>query len=238
MKKCVILGSYFRFSCMKSHNKQIALIIPAYNESRHIGAFFDQLSELDDLSVEVVFVDDGSSDNSSKIAAMYTQYVLTHVINLGKGAALKTGCEFAFNNLGVDFIIMLDADEQHSPNDLPKFIKKITEGHDLILGVRSFTGMPFLPKISNKFTSLFIKIIYGTTVPDIPSGYKAFSKKMYQKLKWQASGYEVEVEIAQKIAHSKLPFVTVPIKTIYPDYVRGMTLLDGVKVLLKSVGLR
>lgn len=214
----------------------IYLLIPAFNESQHLESFFVSLQKFSDL--EVILVNDGSTDYTAEIAATHTSYVLNHSTNLGKGAALKTGCEFAFNHLKADYVIMMDADEQHSPADLSKFIKKIQQGHELVLGVRSFTGMPIVPTISNKLTSFFIRILYGLYVPDIPSGFKAFSRDMYQELNWQASGYEVEVEIAQKIAQKKLPFTTVPIQTIYPDYVRGMTMLDGLKVLLKLIGLR
>lgn len=216
----------------------VFLIIPSYNESKHIGSVLVSISTIESFRNKCIIVNDGSTDNTTEIAEGYTPYVLSHASNLGKGSALKTGCEYAFNHLRAEYVIMMDADEQHSVDDLPKFIKKIEEGYNLILGVRSFTGMPFLPTILNKLTSLFIKIIYGVNVPDIPSGYKAFSKKIYQELKWQANGYEVEVEIAQKIAQNKIPFTTVPIKTIYPDYIRGMTLLDGLKVLFKLIGFR
>lgn len=174
---------------------KIAIIIPAYNESRHLDGFFSTLieklsthSHLDLKRIPIVLVDDGSIDGTAKIASKYTKYVLSHTTNLGKGAALKTGCEFAFNHLKVEYIIMIDSDEQHSPDDLLKFIDKIDAGHNLILGVRSFNGMPIIPTISNKLTSFFIKCVYGVYIPDIPSGYKAIGKQTYQKIKWKATG--------------------------------------------------
>jgi len=214
------------------------IVIPAYNEDKHIDAFFRRLKASSFEVSPSVLVNDGSVDTTVSVASKYTPYVLNHATNLGKGAALKTGCDFAFTHLKANYVIMMDSDEQHSPNDLLKFIDKIGEGHELILGVRSFNGMPTIPTYLNKFTSFMIQLLYGTYVPDVPSGYKAISRKMYDEIKWQATGYEVEVEIAQKIARKKIKFATVPIETIYPDYVRGMTLLDGVKVLLKLIGIK
>lgn len=218
---------------------KVIIIIPSYNETLHIDAFFSNLkSHTKDLVSAFVLIDDGSKDDTKSIAEYHTPHVLSHVTNLGKGAALKTGCEYAFNSLKADYVIMMDADEQHASSDLPLFFDQIKKNHDIILGVRSFKGMPLIPTLFNRFASFLIQVIYGVYVPDIPSGFKAISKNGYDKVKWNASGYEVEIEIAQKIAQKKLPFVTVPIQTIYPDYVRGMTLLDGVKVLLKLMGIR
>jgi glycosyltransferase involved in cell wall biosynthesis len=215
----------------------ICVIIPAYNESKHLQSFL-KLLQKDLSSLVTIVVNDGSVDVTEQEAKKFTPFVLNHSTNLGKGAALKTGAEFAFKYLNAEYIIMMDADEQHSPEDLPKFFQKINDDHEIILGVRSFTGMPLIPTLSNKTTSFIIKCIYGVYVPDVPSGFKALSRRAYNELQWSATGYEVEVEIAQKIAQKNMEFVTVPIKTIYPDYVRGMTLLDGFKVLLKLIGIR
>lgn len=223
----------------------ITIVLPSFNEAIHISKVLTRLSSTLNKSnlricrvFHIVVVDDGSEDKTTQTALLHTPFVLVHKVNLGKGAALKTGCDFAFNKLSSDYVIMMDSDEQHSVEDLQKFTQKISEGHDLILGVRSYQGMPFVPTISNKLTSFLINMVYGVFVPDIPSGYKAFSKQMYQDIKWQATGYEVEIEIAQKIAQKKLSFATVPIKTIYPNYYRGMTLLDGFKVFLKLLHIK
>ena len=237
--------------CMAKKISKIVIIFPAFNEEKHIDNFSSKITayirsqlhdkknmEFSQFSLDCILVDDGSTDATAKIAQKYSCYVISHLTNLGKGAALKTGCEFAFNHLHADYVIMMDADEQHSPIDLPHFVEKIKDQHDIILGVRSFTGMPIFPILFNKLASVLVKVLYGTYIPDIPSGYKAISKKAYEDLKWIASGYEVEIEIAQKIAQKKLPFTTVSIQTIYPQYVRGMTPLDGIKVILRMFGLR
>src|SRR3990172_1702337 len=102
---------------------KISIVIPAYNEEKRIGPV---LSEIEKMGLEVFVVDDGSSDNTSKISEKYTKNVLRHKINLGKGAALKTGCEAAFD-LGADAVVVMDSDGQHKASDLPKFIKTLKE---------------------------------------------------------------------------------------------------------------
>lgn len=218
---------------------RIAVIIPCYNEQKHIGELLRRLKLIAQrLKLDIIVVDDGSTDDSYLLANLFADHTLRHKLNLGKGAALRTGCEFAFSRISCTHIIMMDADEQHSSDDLDKFVSLIKFGQELVLGVRSFKGMPWQAKIANKLSSFAIKLLTGVFVPDIPSGYKAMSKRMYYQLEWQASGYDVEVALAWQIAKQHFPFSTVPIKTIYPNYIRGMTVLDGFKVLFKMLGVK
>lgn len=222
---------------MKKASK-IALVIPCHNESLHISSLLKKIQRVTKNMIPIIVVDDGSTDQTVEKASFHSEFVLHHQVNLGKGAALKTGCEFAFDYLEVDYIIMMDADEQHSPDDLYKFIDKIENNQQLVLGVRSFKGMPKGPVFVNRLTSLLLQVFYQKFIPDILSGYKSFGKSLYEEIRWQASGYEVEIEIAKIIGQQQIPFVTVPIRTIYPSYVRGMTFLDGIKVLFKIIGLK
>jgi polyprenyl-phospho-N-acetylgalactosaminyl synthase len=217
----------------------IAIIIPCHNEQKHIVNLLKDVQLVaKKMKLTVVVIDDGSTDDSYLLAKKGADYVLHHTINLGKGAALQTGCEFVFTKLACTHVIMMDADEQHSPSDLPRFIVAIRQGHRLVLGVRSLAGMPRKARFANQLSTMLIKLITGVLVPDIPSGYKALSVEMYSKLHWQASGYDVELAMAWQIARQRLPFAIIPIQTIYPDYVRGMTALDGIKVVLRIIGMR
>lgn len=217
--------------------QRISIIIPCYNEARHLTKVLTQLNQVNKID-SVIVIDDGSTDETFTIAKKNATHALRHQFNLGKGSALKTGCVFAFDHLGSDYVILMDADEQHSVDDLPSFISEIHHKKSLILGVRSYKGMPKQVAFFNKFVSLLIALVTGKYIPDIPSGYKAFSHSAYKQLEWQASGYEVELEMAWKIAHKRLPFVKVPIETIYPNYVRGMSIIDGIKSFFKVFGVR
>jgi dolichol-phosphate mannosyltransferase len=210
---------------------KIVVVSPAKNEAEHIK---DLMKNLVKLKLDIVLVDDGSSDDTGNIAARYTPYILKHCINLGKGSALRTGCDFAFTFLKADAVILIDSDQQHSPLDIPVFCKQLKQGSELILGVReSRTQMPLLRSIMNSLLTHIFQAVYGRVIPDIPSGYKAFTKKMYKRIKWEGNGYEVEMQIAIKIAKLNLGFKCIPIQTIYHNQARGMTVIDLANSFLK-----
>jgi glycosyltransferase involved in cell wall biosynthesis len=212
------------------------IVIPAYNEAPYIERV---LKKVQPFSSNVIVVDDGSHDQTSAVAQPFAAYVLTHRLNLGKGAALKTGCQFAFETLNAAAIVMLDADDQHDPAELPLFFEQLKQGRSLILGVRDFDrSMPITKRAGNQLASKVIEWLFGTFVPDIPSGYKAFTRTMYEQLVWQVSDYAVELEIAISIAKKKLQFVVVPIKTIYHDTDKGMTMLDTLAMLKQIITIK
>jgi glycosyltransferase involved in cell wall biosynthesis len=210
---------------------QIVIIVPAYNESRYIGKFLDKLLL---ATNQIVVVDDGSSDKTAIIVQNKGVKCLTHMVNLGKGSALKTGCDYAFKQMGADAVIIMDGDDQHAVEDITVFEKALKAGSQVVLGVRRMdVKMPLMRILGNKAMSILINILFGHYIADIPSGFKAFTKAAYKSLKWHSTGYEVETEIAVRIAKSKLKYTEVPISTIYHDKEYGFNLLDAVKILLK-----
>lgn len=215
----------------------IAVIIPAYNEAKTIATVIKGVAK---LSVPVIVVNDGSDDETEKLALKSTKHVITHAVNLGKGAAMKTGAEYAFDRLGVEAIIFLDGDGQHHSKELPNFISELTSGEEIVFGVRSLDqGMPFDRVIGNRLVSLATKALFGGPyMPDILSGYKAFSKRAYQQLIWEASGYEVELEIAARTSLAGLSYKNIPIQTVYVNLQRGMNILDSFSVVTHLLTLR
>ncbi len=216
---------------MNLTTKDIWVIIPAYNEAKYLERVLKKLLQ---YHQKVILVDDGSTDNTAKIASKLINDVLVHQINLGKGAAMKTGALYAFKKKQAKAIIFFDADDQHDPAEIKNFIRQLKQDHDVVLGVRTLNAdMPLIRFLGNKFASVLINIILGKYFADIPSGYKAFTKKAFQKINWQSTGYEVETEIAVRIAKNKLDFVEIPISTIYHDTDKGFTILDAMRILLK-----
>jgi glycosyltransferase involved in cell wall biosynthesis len=212
------------------------IIIPAYNEQKYLEKVLDKTTA---YSKNIIVIDDGSTDDTQKIAKKHTKHALRHDLNLGKGAAMKTGSEYAFKHLGADAVVFIDSDDQHDPKHLPEFMEKLEEGNDLVFGVRTFSkNMPKVKIYANKFASVLIQLLFGAYIPDIPSGYKAITKKAYKQIKWNASDYGVELEIAARTAKQKLPFATITIDTIYHDHDRGMTALDALKITAKLVEWR
>lgn len=178
-------------------------------------------------------VDDGSTDDTFALAQAETNYIIKHEINLGKGAAIHTGLKFAFEMIDCDHAILMDGDEQHSPDDLPKFIDSIVSGEDLSFGVRTPSVMPTKSFMGNYLTTWIVEILTGVYLPDILCGYKALSVAIYHQFNWGSRGYDLELSLAWQVATKKISFSIIEIKTLYPDYQRGMTGLDGIKVLLE-----
>lgn len=210
---------------------KIVVIVPAYNESKYIGKFLDKLLL---VTKQVVVIDDGSADKTCDIAKGRGAECLSHMVNLGKGAALKTGCDYAFKKIGADAVIIMDGDDQHVVDDIKLFERELKKGAAVVLGVRQMDAkMPLMRILGNKSMSILINLLFGHYIADIPSGFKGMTKSAYNTLKWQSSGYEVETEIAVRIAKSKLKYVEVPISTVYHDKDYGFNLLDAGKILLK-----
>jgi len=206
----------------------VIVIIPAYNEAEYLAGV---LTAMNRSGFRYVVVDDGSSDDTVKIAKMLAEHVLVHRINLGKGAALKTGCEYAFTVLAAEAVIFMDSDAQHNPAELALFFEELRAGSQVVLGVRAFDStMPWIKITSNRMASVLVRFIYGTYIPDIPSGYKAFTRWAYDQVRWESRDYRVELEIAVTLAKRKIPFTTVPVQTIYLDFNRGFHLFDALQM--------
>lgn len=206
--------------------KKIFAVIAAYNEEKHANKVIKETKKYID---NIVLVDDGSEDKTAEKARKSKAIVLRHVVNLGKGAALKTGCDYAVKNKA-DIIVLIDADAQHDPKEIPKFLENIKKC-DVVLAYRKQNrSMPFVLKIGNWFINKIIKFLYALKIRDSQCGYRAFTAKAYKKLRWKATDYSIESEMIAKIGKYKLPYKEIPIDTIYSDKYKGTTILDGIKI--------
>ncbi len=218
------------------NRSQVCVILPAFNEASYIGKV---LKSLQDTSFSYVVVDDGSTDCTSLIAARYCSNVLIHRVNLGKGAALKTGCDFAFKQLDAKAVIFMDSDAQHKVEELDKFYTELKRGENLIFGVREFgRTMPLIRIIGNRLGSYIVLLLFGQYIPDIPSGFKAMTKSMYKRLSLRSTDYGIELEIAAKTAKYSLPFISVPVTTIYHEMDRGMSMLEVSKMIINVISFK
>ena len=211
--------------------KNIWAVIPAYNEQKNIARVIKEAKNYVD---KIILVDDGSKDSTSRFGKKAGAIVLRHVVNLGKGAALKTGCDFAVKK-GAEYIIALDADAQHNPSDIPRFTEKLKK-YDIVFSYRNASKkMPFVLRFGNKFISNIVRILYNVNLTDTQSGFRAFSKDAYKKIRWNAADYSMESEMISRVGKQKLKYVQIPIKTIYTDRYKGTTVLDGIKIVLNML---
>jgi len=209
-----------------------AVIIPAYNEGKTI---FEVISKTKKYVQNMIVVDDGSHDQTASEAVRAGALVLKHKVNLGKGAALKTGCDYALQQ-GVQKLIMMDADGQHDPKEIPRFIFALDQ-YEIAFGSRKAPkSMPLIFKFGNKVITKTLQTLYGVTVEDSQCGYRSFKAGVYPLLRWEATDYYVETEIAIRAGKRKLKHTTIPIETIYADRYKGTTVLDGAAIVLKMIG--
>ena len=210
---------------------KIAAVIPARNEVNRIRQVVEQALAFVNY---VVVVDDGSTDGTlSQLNDLGDKVIpLRHRVNLGKGSALKTGCDAALR-LKADVIVCLDADGQHNPASIPNFIEALQQRNlDIVFGMRQFNrNMPVTMLIGNQFLSQCINKLFHVLVHDTQSGYRAFTALAYGKLRWHSSGYEAETEMIVRAGEKKLKYGEIDIDTIYHDNYKGTTAFDGMRIL-------
>ena len=212
---------------------KITIVVPVYNEEEKV---VDVLKELSKTRFQVVVVDDGSTDNSlNKIKNLKLKnfIVLQHKINLGKGAALKTGCEYAFTH-SADAVIMMDSDGQHKVVDLPRFVEKLESNkYDVVFGSRNLNlGVPLDRYMGNKLASVLVGFMFGIYVSDLICGFRGLTKNAYKKIKWESTGYGVETEMVIRTKKNGLSHCEVPVETVYYDKYKGVSIIDALGVLV------
>lgn len=174
----------------------------------------------------MVVVDDASSDSTAAIAKKSGAIVITHHKNRGLGGALRTGFERAIQ-LGADTVITIDADGQHDPRDIKKFIDEIDKGYEFVLGKRDLRRYPFIKKFGNFFLNFATNFISGTKLEDTESGFRAIKTSALKRMYLRAEKYEIAVEIIFEVGRNELKYTNVPIDS--PIYVKGVSVRDGIK---------
>lgn len=155
-------------------------------------------------------------------------------MNLGKGAALRTGCDYAIRN-GAKNIIVMDADGQHEPEDIPRFLDAL-KGKDIVFGSREKSkNMPFVFRFGNWAINNTSSLLYGMKISDTQSGYRAFRAKVYSVLRWESNDYSMESEMIVNAGKKKLRYEEIFIKTLYSDKYKGTTIVDGVKIVFQML---
>ncbi|HOV22522.1 MAG TPA: glycosyltransferase family 2 protein [bacterium] len=197
--------------------KEIAVVIPAYNEEKKIG---EVVKEAKKLFEKVIVINDGSTDKTEEIAKNQGAIVISHSKCMGKGTALKTAFSYIISE-GIPAFITIDGDGQHLISDSENFIekyKKIKRG-GIFIGKRKMvsTKMSFLRRITNTSMSLLISLLSFQWIPDTQCGYRLIKKDVIEKVKLITSHYETESELLIKASWKGFRIVSVPITTVYRD---------------------
>jgi glycosyltransferase involved in cell wall biosynthesis len=205
-----------RWLLIEASKDTVLAIIPAYCEGRFIGKVVRQVL---DYVLAVLVVDDGSPDNTATEAKAAGAKVIRHSTNLGKGAALKTGLDYAVS-IGADFFLFLDADGQHDPSEIPVFIDAINRSNaDLVVGNRmgNLKSMPIIRRWTNLFMSWQIGRICKIPIPDSQCGFRLARKGLLPVLMAPSNRFEFESESIILAARQGFRLGFVPIRTIYTD---------------------
>lgn len=209
-------------------------VIPGHNEEKNIGRVIDKTKRFVDAK-KIVVVDDGSRDGTADAARRSGATVLRHIINLGKGAALRTGSHYSLSK-GAEALVFMDSDGQHDPEDIPRLLTEL-KNSDIVFTYRdrASTHMPLVKKFGNWFIDTAMKLLFHINVKDTQCGYKAMTGAAYGKMQLISNDYSIESEIVAKTGKYKLKFAQLPIKTVYADRYKGTTVFDGVKIVLKML---
>jgi glycosyltransferase involved in cell wall biosynthesis len=201
-------------------NERVIALIPAFNEAARVG---EVVKRTIPLVSQVVVVDDGSADNTAEVASAAGATVLRHEQNRGKGAAIVTALEF-FAKSDAEFAVFLDADGQHDPEEIPKFVEAACAmSADIVVGTRmtETRDMPVVRKLTNQFTSWITSKLARQTIPDSQCGFRLIRRSVLPHAQLSSSRFETETEMLIQASRAGHKITNVPIRTIYGSAARA-----------------
>jgi glycosyltransferase involved in cell wall biosynthesis len=208
------------------------VMIPAYNAGRTITELIERLvKHVSDK--DIVVIDDGALDNTGDLARETGVTVLAHETNRGKGAALRTGFQYAIEN-DYGAVLTIDADLQHDPDCVPGFLEMASSGnYDVIIGTRERTAdMPAFRVFANFAGSVVISLFSGARIRDSQSGYRWIRTDTIKRLRLRCERYDLESEILVAIGRSGGSIGEISIPTIYGESESFIVpLVDAARVL-------
>ncbi|HTT86401.1 MAG TPA: glycosyltransferase family 2 protein [Acidimicrobiales bacterium] len=195
--------------------KSLSVIVPVYDERTTVAEILRRIRAVSlPLDLEVVVVDDGSSDGTDKILAALedsTVRVITHAANRGKGAAIQTGLE----NVRGDLVLVQDADLEYDPDDWPRLLDPVLKGKAPVVYGSRFTGerKNMFPShwLGNRLLTLVTNVLYRSTLSDMETCYKLFDRRVLEGITIRSKRFDFEPEITAKVLRRGFRIYEVPI---------------------------
>jgi glycosyltransferase involved in cell wall biosynthesis len=224
--------------------KTLTVIVPVYNERNTVAEILRRIRTVElPLVVDVIVVDDGSTDGTEKVLKVLgdsTVQVVTHERNRGKGAAVRTGLSRASG----DLVLIQDADLEYDPEDWPKLLAPLLRHRAVVVYGSRFTGerknMLPLHWLGNRFLSVVTNVLYNTTLSDMETCYKAFDRRVLEGIEIVSNRFDFEPEITAKILRRGYRIYEVPISYAGRELSEGkkITWRDGLGALRALVRFR
>jgi glycosyltransferase involved in cell wall biosynthesis len=215
-------------------NTSTWLIIPACNEAAVIGRV---VADVVRRGYKVAVIDDGSTDETGRSAGSAGAVIVTHPINLGQGAALQTGIQFALRQ-GADNIVTFDADGQHRAADIVGLLDALTTNNaDFALGSRFLGGAVAMPpsrRLLLMAATWFTRLTTGLKISDTHNGLRAMTRRGASRIKLRQNRMAHASELLDAIARSGLRYVEVPVTIEYSQYslAKGQRFADSLRILV------
>lgn len=213
--------------------------MPAFNEGKYVGSLVLQVKQYAD---EVIVVDDGSVDHTAMIAELAGANVVRHGQNKGYGSAIRSILAEA-KNRNADVLVILDADSQHNPDEIPQLVKAVVEGSDVVIGSREMQKNTIAPyrRLGQRILSKLTNVASRQKLSDTESGFRAYSRKAIASLDLKERGMAISSEIVSEAAGKGLKVSEVPISVTYTEdgstlnpVVHGVGVLNRITVMISE----
>ena len=209
---------------------KLSIIIPALNEAESLSGILSTLADLYP-EAEVIVVDDGSVDNTQDLCKKYPVKVITHNYSIGNGASIKSGARMASGEV----YVFMDADGQHSPDDIDKLLVLMDEGYDMVVGARNFQSHASIARyVANLSYNRFASWVTGHKVQDLTSGFRAVRADKFREFIYMLPNgfsYPTTITMAMFRAGYKITYVPIDVKErTGKSHIR--LIVDGVRFLL------
>jgi len=207
-------------------------VIPAFNEG---GAINDVISSIPS-EYGIICVDDGSSDSTAAEVARTRALLVRHPINLGQGAALQTGFDFAVRRPSMKYVVTFDADGQHRIEDVAAMLDRIKETNvDVVMGSRFLGGainMPFSKRMILKLAIKFSNLSTGVRLTDTHNGLRVLNRHAVESIHLRMPDFAHASEIVDQIRRHNLSCAEAPMTIVYSDYSRakGQSLINAINI--------
>jgi glycosyltransferase involved in cell wall biosynthesis len=219
--------------------KDVFVIIPSYNEG---SVVIDTVESLLPFGYSIVVVDDGSTDNSGRLLRSLPVYYLKHPFNLGQGAALQTGANFALRR-NARYLVHFDADGQHPANRIASLLRPLRNGEcDVVVGSRFLEPedrllVPWTRRVLLRGAVILSGLLTGVWLTDAHNGFRAFTRDAARKIHLTENGFAHATEFIEQVRRKGLRLLEAPVSIRYTAYSRakGQSAISGVNILIDDL---